>query len=174
MSRVLNPALIQIDKMPRENRKRGKKHKRQLEQPQDQQVDFKYEEEPESIIESPSWIVSGPNQEEETNPEAPYGYVDADVKAYFRTVDVQICDWQEKRDEAGGESEDIDPNERMLPLSFNCVQLLIAYYRETFILYRCTGRNAWQRETTCNRPGLFSDPRENDIFYGRLRAASFR
>lgn len=98
--------------MPRENRKRGKKHKKQPEQVPDQQ---EHEEQPEPISQSPdkpSWIVSGPKQEEEANPEAPYGYVDPDVKAYFRTVDMQIRDWQERQDEDAG--EDTDPNERML------------------------------------------------------------
>lgn len=106
--------------MPRENRKRGKKHKRQPEQPE-HQVKFEHEkeleEEPEHIVESfekPSWIVPGPKREGETDPGAPYGYVDVDVKAYFRTVDLQIRDWQDKRDEGAEETEDTDPNERML------------------------------------------------------------
>ena len=105
--------------MPRENRKRGKKHKKQPEQRPEQQ----HEEEPEPIVESldkPSWIISGPKEAEEVNPEAPYGYVDADIKAYFRTVDVQIRDWQENRDEDAG--EDADPNDRMMLfyITYNC------------------------------------------------------
>ena len=99
--------------MPRENRKRGKKHRKQPDQRPEQQ----HEEEPEPIVESldkPSWIISGPKEAEEANPGAPYGYVDADIKAYFRTVDVQIRDWQENRDEDAGEAGDADPNDRML------------------------------------------------------------
>ena len=102
--------------MPRENRKRGKKHKKQPEQRPEQQ----HEEEPEPIVESldkPSWIISGPKKGQEVDPGAPYGYVDADIKAYFRTVDVQIRDWQENRDEDSGEAGDTDPNERMITLS---------------------------------------------------------
>ena len=100
--------------MPRENRKRGKKHKKQPQQVPEQQ----HEEEPEPIIESldkPSWIISGP-KEEDVDPAAPFGYVDADIKAYFRTVDVQIRDWQENRDEDAGEvgDGDSDPNDRMM------------------------------------------------------------
>jgi nucleolar protein 9 len=55
----------------------------------------------------PSWIRPA---ESEFNPEAPFGYVDADVKAYFRTVDSQMRDWQENAAYAD-ESEDADPNE---------------------------------------------------------------
>ncbi|KAF8816519.1 ARM repeat-containing protein [Phlegmacium glaucopus] len=102
--------------MPRENRKRGKKHKKQPEHEPEQQANSKHEEEqPEPIVGSldkPSWIVPGPKQDEEVNPEAPYGFVDADVKAYFRTVDVQIRDWQENRDESTEEGGDTDPNEQ--------------------------------------------------------------
>ena len=99
--------------MPRENRKRGKKHRKRPEQALEQQVNFEHGEQPEPIVESldqPSWIISGPKEEEEENPEVPYGYVDADVKAYFRTVDAQIRDWHEGTAEAG----DTDPNESML------------------------------------------------------------
>jgi nucleolar protein 9 len=99
--------------MPRENRKRGKKHKKQPDHGPEQQ----HEEEPEPLVDSldkPSWIISGAKEVEETNPEAPYGYVDADIKAYFRTVDVQIRDWQESRDEDAGEAGDTDPNDRMM------------------------------------------------------------
>lgn len=95
--------------MPRENRKRGKKHKKlNEEEPQ-------YEEYVEPKAESrgePSWIVPATGQAEEVNPEAPFGYVDADVKAYFRTVDIQIRDWQENQDETVQDG-DVDPNERM-------------------------------------------------------------
>lgn len=40
------------------------------------------------------------------NPEAPYGYVDNDVKAYFRTLDIQIREWQENQWER--EEGDVD------------------------------------------------------------------
>ena len=95
--------------MPRENRKRGKKHK-------PEPIIHK----PEPIVEpvdKPSWIISGPKEVEEVDPGAPYGYVDADIKAYFRTVDIQIRDWQENRDDDAGEAGDTDPNDRMISLN---------------------------------------------------------
>ncbi|KAG6864045.1 hypothetical protein C0991_000680 [Blastosporella zonata] len=101
--------------MPRENRKRGKKNKKKSDddfvsnetQPPPTQLD------PEPAGE-PSWIRSAPLEDPEVpeiNPEAPFGYVDADVKAYFRTVDVQMLDWQEQEDKAL--DQDTDPNEAL-------------------------------------------------------------
>lgn len=124
--------------MPRENRKRGKKHKKQLEQGPEQQ----HEEEPEPVVEpldKPSWIISGPKEVEEADPGAPYGYVDADIKAYFRTVDVQIRDWQENREEDAGETGDTDPNDRMMLSckTYNC--FFDKDYRKASILYCCSG-----------------------------------
>ncbi|KAH6896386.1 armadillo-type protein [Coprinopsis sp. MPI-PUGE-AT-0042] len=102
--------------MPRENRKRGKKHKKSKEEddyaPSSNVEQQKYaEEQPEIGHGEPSWIRPSARQEDEFNPEAPFGYVEQDVKAYFRTVDVQIRDWQ---DNAAAEevSEDTDPNEQ--------------------------------------------------------------
>ncbi|RDB20532.1 Nucleolar protein 9 [Hypsizygus marmoreus] len=101
--------------MPRENRKRGKKNKKRPDEeggyPESQQPVPVPVLEPESTGE-PSWIRSAPDQVPEINPEAPFGYVDADVKAYFRTVDGQIRDWQEAQHEDAGLDEDIDPNEQ--------------------------------------------------------------
>ena len=98
--------------MPRENRKRGKKHKKKSEDdggaPQPQEPEPQYEEETEAIETGPSWIVSARQNAVDLN--APFGFVDAEVKAYFRTVDVQICEWQETRPETEGD-EDMDPNE---------------------------------------------------------------
>ncbi|KAH6888360.1 armadillo-type protein [Coprinopsis sp. MPI-PUGE-AT-0042] len=102
--------------MPRENRKRGKKHKKTKEE--DDYAPFSNveqqnypEEQPEIGHGEPSWIRPSARQQDEFNPEAPFGYVEQDVKAYFRTVDVQIRDWQ---DNAVAEevSEDTDPNEQ--------------------------------------------------------------
>ena len=90
--------------MPRENRKRGKRHSKK--RPED--VDQQEPHEPEA---GPSWIVPTPDAAvSEANHEAPFGYVDAEVKAYFRTVDLQISDWQEEGHGAVGEG-DVDPNE---------------------------------------------------------------
>ncbi|KAJ7725102.1 armadillo-type protein [Mycena metata] len=94
--------------MPKELRKRGKKKKPEPEwQPPVQEP--VHEPPPK---ETPSWIVSAPKPEdqEDVNPEAPFGYVEVDVKAYFRTVDIQIRDWQNTTADATGD-EDSDPNE---------------------------------------------------------------
>ena len=101
--------------MPRENRKRGKKHKKsqnteeeyQRPAPAVQEDHFEHDEA------GPSWIVSAP-RDSQPNDEAPFGYVDAEVKAYFRTVDLQIRDWQEN-EHVPEEEADSDPNEGELP-----------------------------------------------------------
>ncbi|KAG6813198.1 hypothetical protein H0H92_013318 [Tricholoma furcatifolium] len=94
--------------MPRENRKRGKKHKKAVENdsgPSEFQL-------PTQDLE-PSWIRSAPNHDalegQDINQEAPFGYVDVDVKAYFRSVDVQMRDWQEQEEQIL--DQDTDPNE---------------------------------------------------------------
>lgn len=110
--------------MPREIRKRGKKKKGQAEEEVDypnQKADpivFEEEAEPHAFNEptaGPSWMRSAPTQ---TGPsgsggvdsEAPFGYVEADVKAYFRTVDLKLREWQEGTEE-DDVPEGIDPNE---------------------------------------------------------------
>ncbi|KAJ7265839.1 armadillo-type protein [Mycena haematopus] len=95
--------------MPKEHRKRGKKKKPEPEwQPPVQDPPPAH---PQSE-EFPSWIVSARKQsEEEVNPEAPFGYVDVDVKAYFRTVDIQIRSWQNTTAELASNDEDNDPNQ---------------------------------------------------------------
>lgn len=110
--------------MPREIRKRGKKKKTQAEE----QVDYQnqkredtavvfQEAEPEQDVEptaGPSWMRSAPAQAGPSgvDSEAPFGYVEADVKAYFRTVDLKLREWQEGRDE-DDVPEGVDPNEGM-------------------------------------------------------------
>ncbi|KAK1229483.1 Nucleolar protein 9 [Marasmius sp. AFHP31] len=98
--------------MPRENRKRGKRSKKQTQDCSVEQEEQKHVDEQQAQSEAgPSWIVSRPQQTEELNPEAPFGYVDADIKAYFRTVDTQIRDWQEaKEHEEAAEDGVADPN----------------------------------------------------------------
>lgn len=96
--------------MPREHRKRGKKNKNKSTE-QAESHELLPVPEPE-LTGEPSWIHSAPIQPPETNPEAPFGYVDADVKAYFRTVDVQIRDWQDAEHQ-DAEDGDVDPNEGM-------------------------------------------------------------
>ncbi|KAI0035625.1 ARM repeat-containing protein [Vararia minispora EC-137] len=94
--------------MPQAFRQRGKKKKAPLveELPQHVPEEERWaEEDPDA---GPSWIVSPPK--EAVNSEAPFGYVDADVKAYFRTVDTQFREWLENDSERETE-EDVDPHE---------------------------------------------------------------
>lgn len=101
--------------MPRENRKRGKKHKKQQEEEQYNEPVQHQDEVAQHA--GPSWIVerSGLEDGERPNLDAPYGCVDADVKAYFRTVDNKLREWQEANDgDELDEGEDADPNEGML------------------------------------------------------------
>ncbi|KAJ7162618.1 armadillo-type protein [Mycena crocata] len=101
--------------MPKEHRKRGKKKKTEPEwQPPVQKNHVPESERVPQFEESvaPSWIVPGTTHlEDDVNPEAPFGYVDVDVKAYFRTVDVQIRDWQDTAAELAANDEESDPNE---------------------------------------------------------------
>ncbi|KAG6375080.1 hypothetical protein JVT61DRAFT_3865 [Boletus reticuloceps] len=93
--------------MPREIRKRGKKHKKaKLPEGQTQER----QDHPLNGSGEPSWIVSV-REAEDIHPEAPFGYVDPDVKAYFRTVDEQIQSWQEARIQPMNQDGDLDPNE---------------------------------------------------------------
>ncbi|KAI0334862.1 ARM repeat-containing protein [Cubamyces sp. BRFM 1775] len=96
--------------MPRENRKRGKKHKKKTEEVADVSQDpAPYIEEQEAVEAGPSWIVSA-RDSTTVDQNAPFGYVDSEIKAYFRTVDVQIREWQETKPEVA-EDADVDPNE---------------------------------------------------------------
>ncbi|QRV72650.1 Pumilio-family RNA binding repeat [Ceratobasidium sp. AG-Ba] len=90
--------------MPRENRKRGKKKKGDghKEEPARYEAKPELEQEPTH----PVWM----HTNDETNPDAPFGYVDPDVKAYFRTVDSKIQDWQ-SQGSTQGEQDDGNTNE---------------------------------------------------------------
>ncbi|KAL4082064.1 armadillo-type protein [Scleroderma yunnanense] len=94
--------------MPKELRKRGKKHKKSQQegQPPANVPVNEYEK----SSERPSWIISA-SKTEDVDPEAPFGYVDPDIKAYFRTVDDQIRAWQEEEHVPDEENVDLDPNE---------------------------------------------------------------
>ncbi|KAI6128416.1 armadillo-type protein [Pisolithus croceorrhizus] len=91
--------------MPKELRKRGKKRKKS----QQEDSSAKQVQEPEGPSEGPSWIISS-RQPEDVNPEVPFGYVDPDIKAYFRTVDDQMQAWQDE-EHTPDENVDLDPNE---------------------------------------------------------------
>ncbi|SRR6266550_2851275 len=93
--------------MPRENRKRGKKHKKKPTEAENGESHNNTRHEAQSPIVTqggPSWMKLA--EPSEHNPEAPYGYVDNDIKAYFRTVDIQIREWQENQWER--EEGDVD------------------------------------------------------------------
>ncbi|KAI0921972.1 hypothetical protein AcW1_004190 [Taiwanofungus camphoratus] len=94
--------------MPRENRKRGKKHKKKTDEAETRHHEAPHESEQPSSA-GPSWIVSAP-EAFEVNQEAPFGYVDVQIKTYFRTVDLQIREWQESK-AVVEEDGDVDPNE---------------------------------------------------------------
>ncbi|KAL1744639.1 armadillo-type protein [Schizophyllum fasciatum] len=96
--------------MPKEFRKRGKRTKKNAakEPPQPHQKQREpTPEQPPHLQEGPSWIVQAPQQDVQMNLGAPFGELDADVKAYFRNVDTQLRDWQDNEKE-GSASE---PNE---------------------------------------------------------------
>ena len=101
--------------MPKEFRKRGKKTKKNS-----NNVDWKPQEDHlrahDNIKEElerpgPSWIIPASKESEDINLEAPFGYLNVDVKAYFRTVDVQIRNWQDNEVDAVEGNDDVDPNE---------------------------------------------------------------
>lgn len=94
--------------MPKELRKRGKRHKKSAtHQTPSREQELSQGEGPAT---GPSWIVprAVPKQ---LNPEAPFGYVDPELKAYFRTVDDQLKEWQQSWDDTAEGEEDVDPNE---------------------------------------------------------------
>jgi nucleolar protein 9 len=101
--------------MPREHRKRGKRKKNEKEADINPIVTSNLE--PEELGSGhPSWIETEASSEAAFNPEAPFGFCDPDVKAYFRTVDKQLAEWLE----SGIENEtDIveDPSLGESPLS---------------------------------------------------------
>ena len=93
----------------KELRKRGKRHKKPS--AEDQTHAQEHEALDEGPSSGPSWIVPrADSSSEQSNPEAPFGFVDPELKAYFKTVDDQLKEWQQNRDYAEGD-EDVDPNE---------------------------------------------------------------
>jgi len=120
--------------MPREHRKRGKKNKQKSGADEERAVPPS--EEAIHTGES-AWIRSAPSEPSaEISPEAPFGFVDVEVKAYFRTVDIQIRDWQDTQPEDAA-SDDVDPNERMQPACIlPLIELTIALSRTPSLL-RC-------------------------------------
>ena len=98
--------------MPKELRKRGKRHKKSATEYQtpSQERELPPDDGPSG---GPSWIVPRANSNQ-FNPEAPFGYVDPELKAYFRTVDDQLKEWQQNHWDGAEGDEDMDPNESAL------------------------------------------------------------
>lgn len=116
--------------MPKELRKRGKKHKKSS--AENQTHAQKHEVLDEGPSSGPSWIAPRANSSStQFNPEAPFGYVDPELKAYFKTVDDQLKDWQQNRNHAEGE-EDVDPNES----TASCLACVHCFYLTLFNLCR--------------------------------------
>lgn len=61
-----------------------------------------------ATTEQPAWIVNSEPQDEKQITDAPFGYLDLDVKAYFRNVDSQIREWQGNRLEEGQVETDMN------------------------------------------------------------------
>lgn len=133
--------------MPREIRKRGKKHKKSQHQVLPEGQAQQREDHHPNNSSEPAWIVSA-RETEEAHPEAPFGYVDPDVKAYFRTVDEQIQSWQEEGTQLGDEDGDLDPNEgACVCLNIDAQYLLASWhilkqnvYSLLQLLVRCQGK----------------------------------
>jgi nucleolar protein 9 len=101
--------------MPREHRKRGQRKTKRKEGEELQEIQETPSARAQSTAQTqPSWIEDAAEAPvvPENNFEAPWGYVDPDVKAYFRTVEEQMLEWQSsgklQRDEA---QIDKDPNQ---------------------------------------------------------------
>jgi len=151
--------------MPREHRKRGKKHKKTPEDNKLFQEDLNTTySKPEG---EPSWLHPAPENLPEINIEAPFGYVDADVKAYFRTVDDQIRDWQEA-DERRLTEEVTDPNERTPCQTFT---IMVSHpfaneFREKAVFCGSFDGDGRQGKTTSNGSRMFCNLGEDGLFDG--------
>ena len=78
--------------MPRENRKRGKRHKKQ---PGEDYVAEVEDAEVENTNEQYSWIRPSTSTAAQEDFDAPFGFVPPDLKAYFRTVEEKLVEWQD-------------------------------------------------------------------------------
>ncbi|KAF8583989.1 ARM repeat-containing protein [Ramaria rubella] len=87
--------------MPRENRKRGKKHK----------TTSAEKAASENVFDSAYNSGFGDIDKVQAGP--PFGLLDPDIKAYFRTVDDQLRDWQEGANISFGVDEDPNEERRM-------------------------------------------------------------
>ncbi|KAH9059317.1 armadillo-type protein [Lactarius vividus] len=121
--------------MPKDLRKRGKRHKKS--EPNARPQLEKIEEGPSS---GPSWIVSrAPNSnQDQVDSEAPFGYVDPEMKAYFRTVEDQLKEWQQNWGDAEG-VEDTDSNENKRMFLMAALQEISGKERELATDPECAG-----------------------------------
>ncbi|GJJ07712.1 hypothetical protein Clacol_001917 [Clathrus columnatus] len=95
--------------MPREQRKRGKKHKAKNDALAGQ-VEENYQED-DYAVQEPSVIHYDQHDEDNSDPAAPFGHLDPDVKGYFRTVNDQLKQWQDEGIDTEVDT-DMDPNEQ--------------------------------------------------------------
>ncbi|KAG9042480.1 Nucleolar protein 9, partial [Serendipita sp. 407] len=97
--------------MPRENRRRGKRKKNDIQEDLDEKEPVKLKElEDEG---QPSWIETG-HLNETSDPDAPFGLCDPDIKAYFRSVENQLKEWQDLGIEKENVSEEDSNLERRM------------------------------------------------------------
>jgi nucleolar protein 9 len=110
--------------MPKELRKRGRRHKKSSAEDKTHAQDAQEHKVPdEGPSSGPSWIVPrADSSSKQFNPEAPFGYVDPELKAYFKTVDDQLKEWQQNRNYVE-EEEDVDPNESTV----SCLALAVVF-----------------------------------------------
>ncbi|KAG8838019.1 Nucleolar protein 9 [Serendipita sp. 411] len=97
--------------MPRENRRRGKRKKNDIQEDLDEKEPVKLKE-PEDEGQ-PSWIETG-HLNETSDPDAPFGLCDPDIKAYFRSVENQLKEWQDLGVEKENVSEEDSNLERRM------------------------------------------------------------
>jgi nucleolar protein 9 len=149
--------------MPKVHRKRGKRHKNN--EPEinvEDEIEETTQNLPAAENDLPSWIEPALPQQY-LNPEAPFGFCDPDVKAYFRTVDTQLREWQElgvEKDVNEGE----DPNAGKICFLYPILRFVIISCRETDVFCCSTWRNAGKGTPACNRSRL----RHHFRTYGHL------
>lgn len=108
--------------MPREFRKRGKKFKGKNTQDQLEDDPVPYEQPVQH---------AHPAQEQPVTSDNPFGVVDPDLKAYIRSVDSQLKEWQEDSGFVDGEDDPREGTSALLAL-FTCYSLLSD--RRTFLV----------------------------------------
>jgi hypothetical protein len=151
--------------MPKVHRKRGKRHKNNdLETNVEDEIEETTENLPAADNDLPSWIEPALPQQD-LNPEAPFGFCDPDVKAYFRTVDTQLREWQELGVEKDV-SESEDPNAGEIHFLYTMSLFVLISCRETDVFRSGTWRNAGEGTPARNRSRLRHHFRTYGHLYG--------